>query len=426
MLSVKACKSLVRRQKLAAALAAAPCYPTRWVERRRLNSTSTHTVAELIPPAANHIQAAPELQPDTVIPPPIQPVLWGTSMQALVKSERDRGLTFTSVPKPSVGPNDVLIEVKQTAICGTDVHIYEWNEWAKRTIPTPMVVGHEYAGVIREVGSEVAGLKVGQRVTGEGHITCGYCRNCRAGRRHLCRNTTGVGVNRPGAFAEFLCLPAYNVFPLHKNVSDDVASFMDALGNAVHTALSFPCVGEDVLITGAGPIGIMAAAICRHIGARHIIITDINDFRLDLAMKCGATRALNVREGSQVEHLHSTMRDLGMTEGFDIGLEMSGVPDAFHAMLETMNVGAKVALLGIPSKSFEINWDHVIFKGLEMKGVYGREMFETWYKMQSMLTAGLDKRIEPVITHRLPIDRYEEGFEAMLSGKAGKVVLSWH
>lgn len=370
---------------------------------------------------ASDLQAPPSPR----IPPPVQPVLWGTSMKALVKSERDVGLTMTDVPKPAIGPNDVLIEVQKTAICGTDVHIYEWNDWAKRTIPTPMVVGHEYCGVIKELGSEVTGLTVGARVTGEGHITCGFCRNCRAGRRHLCRETFGVGVNRPGAFAEYLCLPSYNVFQLNQQVSDDVASFMDALGNATHTALSFNLVGEDVLITGAGPIGVMAVAICRHVGARHIIVTDINDYRLELAKKCGATRAVNVSGGDPTHKLQQVMKELNMTEGFDVGLEMSGVPSAVHSMLETLNVGAQVALLGIPSQPFAINWDHVVFKGLVIKGIYGREMFETWYKMQSMLVGGLQEKIAPVITHRFDIDAFDQGFSAMLSGQAGKVVLNW-
>jgi len=346
-------------------------------------------------------------------------------MKALIKAERAPGLTLTNMPKPAVGPNEVLIEIKKTAICGTDVHIHMWNDWAQRTIPTPMIVGHEYSGVIKELGSEVVGFQVGQRVTGEGHITCGVCRNCRAGRRHLCRNTLGVGVNRPGAFAEYLTLPAFNVFPLHDDVSDDVASFMDALGNGVHTALSFDLVGEDVLITGAGPIGVMAAAVCRHVGARNVVITDINEYRLDLARQCGATVAVNMRDKNAEEELARVMSEIGMTEGFDVALEMSGVPSAVHAMLASVNVGARVALLGIPSGPFEINWDHVIFKGLEIKGIYGREMFETWYKMQSMIISGLDKRIEPVITHRMSIDRQEEGFDHMLSGMAGKVVLSW-
>eukprot|EP00446_Apocalathium_sp_SHHI-4_P002094 CAMPEP_0177189186 /NCGR_PEP_ID=MMETSP0367-20130122/20132_1 /TAXON_ID=447022 ORGANISM="Scrippsiella hangoei-like, Strain SHHI-4" /NCGR_SAMPLE_ID=MMETSP0367 /ASSEMBLY_ACC=CAM_ASM_000362 /LENGTH=414 /DNA_ID=CAMNT_0018636703 /DNA_START=59 /DNA_END=1303 /DNA_ORIENTATION=- len=364
---------------------------------------------------------------DRGVPPPIQPVLWGTSMKALVKKDRSEGLTFMDVPKPAIGANDVLIEIKKTAICGTDVHIYEWNDWAKRTIPTPMVVGHEYSGVIKELGSEVRGLKLGARIIGEGHITCGVCRNCRAGRRHLCRTTSGVGVNRPGAFAEYLCLPAQNVFELHDKVTDDVASFMDALGNATHTALSFDLVGEDVLITGAGPIGIMAVAICKHVGARNVVITDINDYRLNLARECGASLAINVGGASDggTAMLQHTMKELGMTEGFDVGMEMSGVPSAVSSMLETLNVGARVALLGIPSKQFPINWDHVIFKGLEIKGIYGREMFETWYKMQSMLVGGLDERIAPVITHRFNVEQHDEGFHAMLSGQAGKVVLNW-
>jgi len=363
--------------------------------------------------------------PDFSIPPPIQPVLMGTSMKALVKSKRSTGLTMMDVPHPAIGPNDVLIEIQKTAICGTDVHIYEWNDWARRTIPTPMVVGHEYVGVIKDLGSEVKGLEKGTRVTGEGHITCGHCRNCRAGRRHLCRSTFGVGVNQPGAFAEYLCLPAYNVFPLSDQISDDIASFMDALGNATHTALSYDLVGEDVLITGAGPIGVMAVAICRHVGARHIVITDVNDFRLDLAMQCGATRTINVARTEPVGALGQAMNQLEMTEGFDVGLEMSGVPSAFRTMLDVLNVGARVGLLGIPSRPFDINWDQVIFKGLEIKGIYGREMFETWYKMQSMLVGGLSERVNPVITHRFGIEEYDQGFEAMLSGAAGKVVLSW-
>ncbi|CAE7378272.1 tdh [Symbiodinium natans] len=331
----------------------------------------------------------------------------------------------SSLHAETATPPHLSSQQRRTAICGTDVHIYDWNDWAMRTIPTPMVVGHEYIGIIKELGSEVTGLKVGSRVTGEGHITCGVCRNCRAGRRHLCRDTVGVGVNRPGAFAEYLCLPAYNVFQLSQGVSDDVASFMDALGNATHTALSFDLVGEDVLITGAGPIGVMAAAICRHVGARHVVVTDINEYRLDLARQCGATRAVNVGQGDPTERIREVMRELKMTEGFDIGLEMSGVPSAVHSMLDTLNIGARVGLLGIPSKPFHINWDHVIFKGLEIKGIYGREMFETWYKMQSMLVGGLQEKVAPVITHRFSVDQYQDGFDAMLSGQAGKVVLSW-
>jgi len=283
----------------------------------------------------------------------------------------------------------------------------------------PMAVGHEFAGVIEDVGSEVRGLKPGDRVSGEGHITCGHCRNCRAGRRHLCRNTVGVGVNRQGCFAEYLVIPASNVFVLPEVITDDIASILDPLGNATHTALSFDLVGEDVLITGAGPIGIMAAAICRHAGARHIVITDVNDYRLELAGNMGATRTVNV----SAESLDDVMDQLAMTEGFDVGLEMSGNPDAFRDMLRTMHHGGKVALLGIPPGDTAIDWNQVIFKGLEIKGIYGREMFETWYKMASMLQSGLD--ISPIITHHMPIADFQRGFEIMNSGRSGKVILDW-
>jgi threonine 3-dehydrogenase len=292
-----------------------------------------------------------------------------------------------------------------------------------------MTVGHEYCGTIVETGSEVRGFKEGDRVSGEGHITCGYCRNCKAGRQHLCRNTIGVGVNRPGAFAEFIALPAKNVFRLPPQVTDDHASFMDALGNAVHTALSFDLVGEDVLITGAGPIGCLAAAVCTHVGARHILITDVNDYRLSIATKCGATRVLNVSGLSQqqsVEEVRNVMNSLGMKEGWDVGLEMSGIESAFQTMLETMNNGGRIAILGIPSKPLHLNLDNIVFKGLLLKGIYGREMFETWYKMSNMLIGGLDKRIEPVITHRFKVDDYQKGFDAMLSGESGKVILDWN
>eukprot|EP00927_Polykrikos_kofoidii_P037599 TRINITY_DN3177_c0_g1_i1.p1 TRINITY_DN3177_c0_g1~~TRINITY_DN3177_c0_g1_i1.p1 ORF type:complete len:432 (+),score=60.85 TRINITY_DN3177_c0_g1_i1:64-1359(+) len=400
--------------------------------RRGCGSTVSSDVADVAAEDAKAGQLPPTArikQPmqDNPKPPPVQPVLWGTSMKALVKSDRSRGLKMMNVPKPVVGPNDVLIEVTKSAICGTDVHIYKWDEWAQRTIPTPMVVGHEYCGVIKECGSEVRGLPVGTRVTGEGHITCGVCRNCRAGRRHLCADQSGIGVNRPGAFAEYLCLPSFNVFPLDNRIRDDQAAFMDALGNATHTALSFDLVGEDVLITGAGPIGVMSAAICRHVGARNVVITDVNDYRLELAKKCGATRCVNVAGQSDggLKILKKTMSDLRMKEGFDVALEMSGFPDAFQTMFSTLKVGAKIGLLGIPAKPFEVNWDAVIFKGLVLKGIYGREMFETWYKMQNMLIGGLDERIEPVITHRMSIDEYEKGFDAMFSGKSGKVVLGW-
>lgn len=372
---------------------------------------------------SNKVNELDETQPEV----PLQPVLWGTKMKAIVKESREEGLTLTEVPHPAIGPNDVLIKIKKTAICGTDVHIYNWDEWAQATIPTPMVVGHEYCGEVVEIGREVKGMEIGQRVTGEGHITCGHCRNCRGGRRHLCRSTSGIGVNQPGAFAEYLALPAYNVFKLSDRVSDEQASFMDALGNGVHTALSFDLVGEDVLITGAGPIGIMSAAICKHVGARNVVITDINQYRLDLAMKCGATVALNVsgEKDGGAEKLQETMDSLHMTEGFDVALEMSGAKAGFELMLKKMNVGGSCSLLGIPAKPFSIDWNEVIFKGLILKGIYGREMFETWYKMQNMLVGGLDEKIKPVVTHRFFIDDYEKGFAAMRSGQSGKVVLDW-
>ncbi len=340
-------------------------------------------------------------------------------MKALVKQKAEPGIWMEDIPEPAPGHNDVLIRVNKTAICGTDIHIYNLDEWAARTIPVPMAVGHEFSGVIEEVGSEVRGLKPGDRVSGEGHITCGHCRNCRAGRRHLCRNTVGVGVNRQGCFAEYLVIPASNVFVLPEVITDDIASILDPLGNATHTALSFDLVGEDVLITGAGPIGIMAAAICRHAGARHIVITDVNDYRLDLAGRMGATRTVNVTG----ESLDEVMSELKMTEGFDVGLEMSGNPDAFRDMLRTMHHGGKIALLGIPPGDTAIDWNQVIFKGLVIKGIYGREMFETWYKMASMLQSGLD--VTPVITHHLPVADFRRGFEIMNSGRSGKVILDW-
>ena len=340
-------------------------------------------------------------------------------MRALVKAEKAEGLWAQDVEKPTLGHNDVLIKIRKTAICGTDIHIYNWDEWAQNTIPVPMTVGHEYVGTIVEMGSEVQGLEIGQRVSGEGHITCGHCRNCRAGRRHLCPNTKGVGVNRPGAFAEYLAIPAVNVYPLPDDISDDIASFLDPLGNATHTALSFDLVGEDVLITGAGPIGCMAVAIAKHVGARHVVITDVNDYRLDLARKMGATKALNVTR----ESLQDAMKDLGMKEGFDVGLEMSGNPQAFGQMLETMVHGGRVALLGIMPDGAGIDWTKVIFKGLEVKGIYGREMFETWYKMISMLQSGLD--VSQVLTHHFPVSDFQQGFDIMRSGQSGKVVLDW-
>jgi len=343
----------------------------------------------------------------------------GEVMKALAKLHDKPGIWMTDVDKPEYGYNDILIKIKKTAICGTDVHIYKWDEWSQKTIPVPMVVGHEYVGEVAAMGEGVRGFEIGDRVSGEGHITCGHCRNCRAGRRHLCRNTYGVGVNRPGAFAEYLVIPADNAFKLPDDVSDDMAAIMDPFGNAVHTALAFDLVGEDVLITGAGPIGIMAAAVARHVGARHVVITDVNEFRLDIARKMGVTRAVNVAE----QKLTDVMDELGMKEGFDVGLEMSGVPSAFSQMLATMNHGGKIAMLGIPPENVAIDWNQVIFKGLVIKGIYGREMFETWYKMASLLQSGLD--ISPILTHQMHVDDYEQGFETMISGHSGKVILNW-
>ncbi len=340
-------------------------------------------------------------------------------MRALAKLERGPGLTMTRVARPAVGHNDVMIRIRKTAICGTDIHIWNWDEWAQRTIPVPMHVGHEYVGEIVAMGQEVRGFAIGDRVSGEGHVTCGFCRNCRAGRRHLCRNTVGVGVNRPGCFAEYLVIPAFNAFKIPAGIGDELAAIFDPYGNAAHTALSFNLVGEDVLITGAGPIGIMAAAIARHVGARHVVITDVNDYRLALAMRMGATRAVNVNRRS----LQDVMAELDMVEGFDVGLEMSGVPSAFQSLLQSMNHGGKVALLGIPPTNTPIDWNQVIFKGLEIKGVYGREMFETWYKMVAMLQSGLD--LAPILTHRYPVQDFEQGFATMLSGQSGKVILDW-
>lgn len=340
-------------------------------------------------------------------------------MKALAKLKSEPGIWLTDVPEPEVGPNDLLIKIRKTAICGTDMHIYNWDSWSQKTIPVPMVVGHEYVGEVVGMGSEVKGFATGDRVSGEGHITCGHCRNCRAGRRHLCRNTEGVGVNRAGAFAEYLVIPAFNAFKIPDNISDELASIFDPFGNAVHTTLAFDLVGEDVLITGAGPIGIMAAAVAKHVGARHVVITDINPYRLALAEQMGATRAVNVAQ----TNVQDIMSELGMTEGFDIGLEMSGVPQAFTSMLDTMNHGGKIAMLGIPPDSVAIDWDQVIFKGLTIKGIYGREMFETWYKMASLIQSGLD--LSPIITHQMPVDDYLVGFATMQSGQSGKVILDW-
>ena len=340
-------------------------------------------------------------------------------MKALSKLKAEEGIWMTDVPKPELGHNDIMIKIRKTAICGTDVHIYNWDEWSQNTIPVPMVVGHEYVGEIVAIGQEVTGYKIGERVSGEGHITCGHCRNCRGGRTHLCRNTTGVGVNRTGAFAEYLVIPAFNAFKIPDNIPDELAAIFDPFGNAVHTALSFDLVGEDVLVSGAGPIGIMAAAVCKHVGARNVVITDVNEYRLDLARKMGVTRAVNVSK----ENLTDVMNELGMTEGFDVGLEMSGAPPAFRAMLSTMNHGGKIAMLGIPPSDMAIDWNQVIFKGLFIKGIYGREMFETWYKMAALLQSGLD--LSPIITHQFGIDDFQKGFDAMRSGQSGKVVLSW-
>jgi threonine 3-dehydrogenase len=340
-------------------------------------------------------------------------------MRALVKAKAERGIWLEDIEKPTIGHNDVLARVRRTAICGTDIHIFKWDDWASRTIPVPIAVGHEFCGEIVAFGSEVKGLEIGDRVSAEGHVTCGVCRNCRAGRRHLCMNTVGIGVNRAGAFAEYIAVPAFNVFKLPDAISDDMAAILDPLGNATHTALSFDLVGEDVLITGAGPIGIMAVAIARYAGARHVVITDVNDYRLSLARQMGATVALNITDGS----IDQTMQDLGMEEGFDVGMEMSGNPTAFRDLLRTMHHGGSVALLGIPPDDTVIDWTQVIFKGLVIKGVYGREMFETWYKMSSMLQSGLN--IDPIITHHFPVSAYQEAFELMESGQSGKVILNW-
>jgi threonine 3-dehydrogenase len=340
-------------------------------------------------------------------------------LKALVKSQRKPGLWLEDVSAPRPGINDVLIRVLKTGICGTDLHIYEWDEWAQSTIPVPLIIGHEFVGEITEVGSNVADIQPGDIVSGEGHVVCGRCRNCLAGRRHLCANTVGIGVNSPGAFAEFIVLPVTNIWKHNPNVDLEVAAIFDPFGNAVHTALSFPVLGEDVLITGAGPIGIMAAAVVRHAGARHVVITDIKPKRLDLAQKLGVTRAVNSRE----TRIADVQKQLGMTEGFDVGLEMSGNASAFREMLANMSHGAKIAMLGLPSTEIAIDWRHVIFNMLTLKGIYGREMYETWYKMTVMLESGLN--IKPVITHRFKWHEYEKGFAAMKAGDSGKVILDW-
>jgi threonine 3-dehydrogenase len=341
-------------------------------------------------------------------------------MKALVKSKRAEGIWMVEdAPLPEVGVHDVMIHVSKSAICGTDVHIYNWDAWSQKTVPVPMIVGHEYVGRVERVGSEVEAFEPGVRVSGEGHITCGFCRNCRAGRRHLCRHTVGVGVTRPGSFAEYVVIPADNVYRIPDDIPDDVAAIFDPFGNAAHTALSFDLVGEDVLITGAGPIGVMAAGIARHVGARHVVVTDVNDYRLALAARLGASRTVNVAK----EDLRAVMEELGMKEGFDVGLEMSGNGRAFRQLLEVMNHGGRVALLGIMPGEEAIDWSQVVFKGLQLKGIYGREMYETWYKMVAMLQSGLD--VSPVITHRFPIDEFQRGFDVMRSGQSGKVVLDW-
>jgi threonine 3-dehydrogenase len=340
-------------------------------------------------------------------------------VKALVKAKAERGLWMEDVDIPRPADRDVLIRVKRTSICGTDLHIYDWDEWAQETIPVPMVVGHEFMGEIVRLGPEVHGLEVGLRVAGEGHITCGHCRNCKAGRRHFCHNHLGLGVTRAGAFAEYVTLPAENVFPIPEHISDDIASVLDPLGNATHTALAFDLVGEDVLITGAGPIGVMAAAIAEHIGARFVVVTDINRYRLDLAAAMGPDRVVDVSS----EDLEQVMGDLGMTEGFDVGLEMSGSERALNQMLETMNHGGKVAVLGIPAGDVTLEMNEVIFKGLTVKGIYGRRIFETWYKAAAMLQSGLD--VSSVVTHTMPVDDFEEAFSIVASGQCGKVVLDW-
>lgn len=340
-------------------------------------------------------------------------------MKALVKSKTKPGLWLEDVSEPTIGINDVLIRIDRTGICGTDLHIYNWDAWAQKTIPVPMVVGHEFVGEIVEIGSNVTDFRPGDVVSGEGHVVCGRCRNCMAGRRHLCADTKGIGVNRTGAFAEYIALPMTNVWLHHKSVDRDVAAIFDPFGNAVHTALSFPVLGEDVLITGAGPIGIMAVGIVRHAGARFVVVTDRNEYRLNLAREMGAIVTLNIAKGE----LKDVQKQLGMTEGFDVGLEMSGNPSAFRDMIDNMCHGGKIAMLGIPSEPMAIDWNKVVFNMLTIKGIYGREMYETWYKMTVMLQGGLD--IRPVITHRFHYREFERGFEVMQSGQSGKVILNW-
>ena len=340
-------------------------------------------------------------------------------MKALVKKSPKVGIWMEDVPVPNCGTNDVKIKITHTALCGTDLHIYKWDDWAQRTLELPLVTGHEFCGIIEEIGPGVTHFKEGDRVSGEGHITCGYCRNCRAGKRHICHKTVGVGIQRPGAFAEFLVIPESNVWPIHKDIPSEIAAFFDPFGNATHTALSFEMTGEDVLITGAGPIGVMAVAICKFVGARNIVITDINEYRLELAQKLGATKAINISK----ENIKDYYSELNIVNGFDVGLEVSGNPSAFKDMLSHMYHGGNVALLGLLPESTQINWDEIIFKGLNIKGIYGREMYETWYKMTQMLRSGLD--ISNVLTHRLPVDDFQQAFEIMQKGQCGKIVLDW-
>lgn len=340
-------------------------------------------------------------------------------MKALIKKEAKPGLWLEDVAEPRIGINDVLVRVDRTGICGTDLHVYDWDAWARKTIPVPLTVGHEFVGEVVEVGSNVADFLPGNIVSAEGHVVCGRCRNCLAGRRHLCKDTKGIGVNRPGAFAEYISVPMTNVWHHRDDIDRDVASIFDPFGNAVHTALTFDVLGEDVLITGAGPIGVMAAAVVKHAGARFVVITDVNEYRLELARRMGVTLALNVTAGN----LRDAQKSLGMKEGFDVGLEMSGNSAAFRDMIENMCHGGKIAMLGIPSEQIDINWNTVIFNMLTVKGIYGREMYETWYKMTVMLESGLD--IKPVITHRYHYSEFEKGFEVMHTGQSGKVVLSW-
>lgn len=341
-------------------------------------------------------------------------------MKALVKAKPEPGIWLEDIDKPDAGPNDVIVRVSKTAICGTDLHIVTWDEWAQNTIPVPMAVGHEFTGVVEEIGSEVDVVEVGQRVSAEGHITCGRCRNCRAGRRRFCANTRGLGVDRPGAFAEYVSVPASNIYPVPDDIDDRIAAILDPLGNATHTTLAYDLVGEDVLITGAGPIGMMATAIARHVGARWVVVTDINEHRLGIAAAMGATRVVDVSS----EELATVMTELGMVEGFDVGLEMSGVGPALDQMIDSMITGGHIALLGIPSASaVPIDWNDIIFKGLTMKGIYGRRMFETWYKMTTMLQTGLD--VSPVITHEFPAEHFREAFDVLEAGECGKVLLDW-